>query len=805
MTPIIDSILTCFAELSSKLCRLGHADILAETWYRSKTPAAAVDVWRLRSAVVRGMGVVEMGKVVGALMRFFEREVKGRSVVTPTKHRNLLHSVPATHKASPSKIRALARWLDRFIGGSDGDGKHNAAHQNQSSKTSSSLSPSQRYLFEHKLLLNEVHGLSALKVLVHFLSLRKDFSMVDILKRLVEWWTDATFMRNATMEQFEYISKSILLFLNYIPREKLRNEGVSMLFVGRFSGYLDSNARQMRTVAMIVAECFSKASDATSNLDFGIGPTEETKGLRELARYMRSAEEEEEKEEKEDADLFGDTGDDGSTRTCGSGTERQRPGGNVDEDDDEEEDPDAVVGIGGHTGFDSGTGDEDNESDDGLQPYDMQDEEENEEVDSKTFDGSKRARPFRYVRECLQALRGAGGGDNDQPEKIERALAAMSGLIDKAAMMEIEELSEQIAMTLLHIRNTYELKDFEKYRAKGMKSLLLRVPIGVSRVLIDQFYQKNLSLGQRLDILTFLGSAAWEMSSIPEKSTTEVKSSGTPSSLHHSLASTLKISSPESASPKTRTKQKALSDMSERIVVGTTTRVSRRLAAQMSSSPSPGSASGKEVGKARSTSASASSKKNAFAPVARHMFFPLLGRFDRPSNAYNMLGKDDTTALLESFIRTLAIILHCSVNTIDCRRMTREYFNFIWSLRFLFATTPAALPPSSPSLSPTLSPSPSPHISSPASGAATVRGALLFGVSVVLTVLPSSIFWDEFGSGGAGARGGDELLDLQEWLFDTLSSETLPENVKLCTMNLKILHELREEFQDRFYGPLLEQ
>lgn len=122
------------------------------------------------------------------------------------------------------------------------------------------------------------------------------------------------------------------------------------------------------------------------------------------------------------------------------------------------------------------------------------------------------------------------------------------------------------------------------------------------------------------------------------------------------------------------------------------------------------------------------------------------------------------------------------MNTPQTRAMAREYFDLIWSLRFISPSITISTTSNNPlslgldhkeefhspfyiysakqanpvTLSSTLMPTP-PNLTK----------SLLFGIAVILEVLPQSILLDEFGSSSSNSvvRGYVDLKDIQSWTF----------------------------------------
>ncbi|KAJ3172485.1 TEL2, telomere maintenance protein 2 [Geranomyces variabilis] len=171
-------------------------------------------------------------------------------------------------------------------------------------------------------------------------------------------------------------------------------------------------------------------------------------------------------------------------------------------------------------------------------------------------------------------------------------------------------------------------------------------------------------------------------------------------------------------------------------------------------------------------------RANAFAPHAAGMLNLLIGGANRAEVAFAVFAGAHGRILLGKLIATAGVVLHCAGNTLDCRRMAREYFDFVWTTRLLDGVPGSA------------------------GGASTALGGLrqpiLFGLSVIFGCLPSFVLQEEF---GRVIRAGDsELTDIQAWLIEVLSSEPKKDTRQLAMSVLRKTENVYADQRERLIG-----
>jgi hypothetical protein len=226
---------------------------------------------------------------------------------------------------------------------------------------------------------------------------------------------------------------------------------------------------------------------------------------------------------------------------------------------------------------------------------DSDDEEVIVMADGKSFDITEKSpAPPRYLKECISYL-----NETEDAQKIELGLQFSTLLIEKASETEINEQSLSLCQVLVFLPNSYDFEHFELHMTQAMVHLLGRASNRIIPYLVDTFYEGQLSLGQRMDILRWISQTAWKKA-FPEEETFVEKDA-------------------------------------------IQTLLSQKLESQT-----------RRWGSGKVT---VKSVKNAFGPLYERYFYPLIRRFELPKNKFKL---DSNLIVLEQFIRTVSVIVYCS-------------------------------------------------------------------------------------------------------------------------------------------------
>lgn len=110
---------------------------------------------------------------------------------------------------------------------------------------------------------------------------------------------------------------------------------------------------------------------------------------------------------------------------------------------------------------------------------------------------NKKIKPPRYLYECLEMLR-----SKDDYEKAEIGLSMCPKLIQNATSLMIEEKGIELAKTLLYMQDDFNMEIFEAKRMESMVLIASNAPKSICNYMANEFYSNNISVAQKLDILS---------------------------------------------------------------------------------------------------------------------------------------------------------------------------------------------------------------------------------------------------------------------------------------------------------------
>ncbi|VDI13515.1 telomere length regulation protein [Mytilus galloprovincialis] len=143
---------------------------------------------------------------------------------------------------------------------------------------------------------------------------------------------------------------------------------------------------------------------------------------------------------------------------------------------------------------------------------------------------------------------------------------------------------------------------------------------------------------------------------------------------------------------------------------------------------------------------------NRFAPVAGHFLYPLMTRFDRKENTFDMLGED--SLVLGRLIYTLGVVLYSAINSPTVKQMATVLLEFLWVLRF--------------------------HQDQ------SVRHSILFCLSMVMLSVPGHVLLSQLQS---------EIMEAKQWLEDVVQKDPDTESKRLALQCLVLLENtIKQEF-----------
>ena len=248
-------------------------------------------------------------------------------------------------------------------------------------------------------------------------------------------------------------------------------------------------------------------------------------------------------------------------------------------------------------------------------------EEDDDEVDDADDLVTTMTKPV-YLLDCLHGLQ-----ESEDEEWKLICLSSMEQLIRKNSKTACD-LSEDIVRTLLHFTSD------SHHRISALIAITSCSPGVACLFLVDQFYDRNIALCVRLDILQVLAKASIEISSgfkVVEE--------------HASVDLMGGVAVPAEAAVMEQSWQEIVN---QRIADKT-----RRFASGI-----------KKI----------DAKANAFAPHAANFFFPLIQRFDGKDIIF--LIKDFDSILLSRMLFTLSVILNSASQQLISRRMGTALLDF---------------------------------------------------------------------------------------------------------------------------------
>ncbi|KAG0053937.1 telomere binding protein [Gryganskiella cystojenkinii] len=580
-------------------------------------------------------------------------------------------------------------------------------------------------------------------------SFSKDSALVRTFMKALSVWSDAMFIKRSSAEYQKYLSYQILLSIGYLDTSLLLELDAKRFLYTAMQAWLDLENFERKAIGLMVAEEFSKRMDpAGMAADFDL-PKSDPEIL--FGRALV--------EVKDGLKPFQPT-----ASQVGDAEGNQVPIDNtVSDPESDEDDPDAIVNP-----YSSGTSRplndfSDNDSDDDLQPYDMDDDESDDDQGTDTVKRPK-ATPPLYLRDLLAYLRAS-----EDRQKVEIALEIGAELIRrKAGSLEIEEFAELLATAFVRLQDTFELENFYKLREAALIALVASAPKITAGVLALEFYKRENSLGQRLNVLSALALGARELSgfdrTLPNStaaSSANVTSRGTTGS--KTGAKTPPEGSVVKQSPLT------FNSITSSISLAKTRRFSQKSDIE-ARRPLP--------------------KANPFANLAPLFLGALLGRWGGNRGAGNERGYDAMqrapVMVLKKFVMTLGVMVYYAGNSPHLLSMTRELLRFLMSLRY-------HIPPELPTPSP-LSFSTGPNSGSKPSPTAEETLAAMMTASFLSPTTPSLTTLkmpDQNSSSTSGSLTGpattvpynaelvESLLFGMLILLTPPSSETLPDKLLL--------------------------
>ena len=288
-----------------------------------------------------------------------------------------------------------------------------------------------------------------------------------------------------------------------------------------------------------------------------------------------------------------------------------------------------------------------------------------------------------YIRDLLAGLR-----DTENFDRHTLALKAAPSLIRRKANYgtEVSDHIEDLASTILGLKDKWEAPDFSKLRLQGMLALLIASPLEMGQYFSRAFYSGDYSLGQRISILTAIGLGAREIAGAGGNDDIAIKGAPSPSS--------------SSSFPSKRLPEKAHAHYDTAVEAATapmnvlTSQLSRTMIAPLAASAAD-QLSGPSVLNVRGTFSSrmevqarrpAPRANPLSAIIGEAFFYPLIGRWAIHVQSFGSSNTGSapqaSPTLLAHLLKTLGMVLHASGPfTPSLPSLTREFWGFLLGLR----------------------------------------------------------------------------------------------------------------------------
>ena len=471
-----------------------------------------------------------------------------------------------------------------------------------------------QYLFTTKFLLMRFYpNINIVHNIIGYLSgCKKRDMLIDTVFTLLDVWGDKSAIQHTGYDQHFYITCATVLSFGHMSTEEKsvhKHTLLTKLLVGVHC-HLDNPVEKVRRLGMVVAECLTLTLEpSVDKIEFEYDDNKETKLLKSLAKGLRESKDVVKGNGKvcmkSDARLEEEAKQQGGVR---ANSELLFPG----------EEP-------CQTELQEGSDISEEENDDGLIPYVL---DEETDTDCKSP---------KHLRNCIEGLVAC-----EDPVKREASLEVVQKLVC-AMPNDLKEVCVELVKVLLHLQDNSSTERFCELRHGALVSVTVRCPKQIACYLTEEFYAPNYNFQQRMDILNILADATLQLSDpkeismekpIPRKFSSLPSNSFIP---HHSIPEWQRIVQ-ERINAKTKRLSKGSSHPPAKIVA------------------------------------------NKFAAVAGFFFFPLMKNFDHKVNTLDLLNDDNL--IFGKLISTLGIMMYSARNTTIARNMGTALLEFAWCWRY---------------------------------------------------------------------------------------------------------------------------
>jgi telomere length regulation protein len=179
---------------------------------------------------------------------------------------------------------------------------------------------------------------------------------------------------------------------------------------------------------------------------------------------------------------------------------------------------------------------DDEESDDGLIPYQKPDDDPSDSDEDPTLINRSKAKAPVYISELVKALQA-----NDKPDTVELALKAAPALIRRKTGFgtELSENINDLASALINVQEGMSKESTQHLRLRSLIACLVAQPAKMGPWFASMYFEGDFSLAQRASLLTTIGLGARELagySDDPDLTTDRQQSSFPSQRLPNNLA-----------------------------------------------------------------------------------------------------------------------------------------------------------------------------------------------------------------------------------------------------------------------------
>lgn len=617
---------TAVSELFEKAIKLGHPMELAAVVMSRGNIGETVNIYKgLRQSEKQNF-------ITNVCLKYFQQTVLG------------YHTVMAT----PEIVSAMSAVVGEFVSG----------------ETDHSL-------YSHLFAFGEENSnLDIRRVVVLICATYSMENLKLLFQGLVNRWGDSLAMKRYPLELQEAQTELLFLTIPHLPVSFLRKVSSSSYYLNAISNRLGSTSSKPRLYGTLFAERLSSAApDPNVNpLNFGLKglyDDEQTHWKNVIAQISDKAMD---LNAPEKWDVLFDFQNTYYQKTSEPITYATIPEHNTSSQRTHQG-PD-LPSNGTRKSARITKIDSDDE-DEALEAYPFPEDDAEDSDDDPTLAKKEKVQPPVYIKDLLSYL------SEDEYEKQKLAIENAEHLIVQKAKFgeELEFYSKELASSLVSLKDTYEIENYNEKKLNAIKSLVAACPTIVPQYMAVLLFEGDYSLQQRLTILSGITLGAKKLSDGYDYEPSVFPGKQLPPELDKAFRTEplVSVNGKEPAGPKVaidnlskelqRGLLKETTDKAEDSIGGPKVlRVSRKLQKE------------REFGKPISI-------YNPYSKVAsKYFLFPLTAQWHR-SNGIRELGSY-SEILKSHFLKTLALLLHAAYpSSQDLPDMTTELLEIVLSQR----------------------------------------------------------------------------------------------------------------------------